>query len=45
MNVLEINNLHKSFNEKEVLRGINMKIKEHSIFGFVGKMEQVKLLQ
>lgn len=37
MNVLEINNLHKSFNEKEVLRGINMKIKEHSIFGFVGK--------
>jgi ABC-2 type transport system ATP-binding protein len=37
MNVLEIKNLHKSFNEKEVLRGINMTIKEHSIFGFVGK--------
>lgn len=37
MNVLEIKNLHKSFNEKKVLCGIDLTIKEHSIFGFVGK--------
>ena len=37
MNVLEIKNIHKNFNEKEVLRGIDLTIKENSIFGFVGK--------
>ena len=36
MNVLEINNLCKSFGSKEVLRKLNLSVPEHSIYGFVG---------
>ena len=37
MNVLEIKDLKKSFGEKEVLKGIDLAVPEHSIFGFIGK--------
>ena len=37
MNVLEIKELKKSFGEKEVLKGIDLAVPEHSIFGFIGK--------
>ena len=37
MNMLYINNLRKSFGDKEVLRGLNLSVPEHSIFGFIGK--------
>ena len=37
MNALTISDLHKSFGEKQVLRGLSMEVPEHSIFGFVGK--------
>lgn len=37
MNVLEIQNLKKSFGSKEVLCGINLSVPEHSIFGFIGR--------
>lgn len=37
MNVLEIENLKKSFGSKEVLRGLNLSVPEHCIFGFIGK--------
>lgn len=36
MNVLEIQNLYKAFGTKEVLRGLNLTVPEHSIYGFVG---------
>ena len=36
MNILDIKDLHKRFGEKEVLRGINLEVLEHSIFGFIG---------
>ena len=37
MEMLRIENLHKRFGDKEVLRGLNLSVPEHSIFGFVGK--------
>ena len=37
MDILKITDLYKSFGDKEVLRGLELTIPEHSIFGFVGK--------
>ena len=37
MDMLRITNLHKRFGDKEVLRGVNLSVPEHSIFGFIGK--------
>lgn len=37
MNILEIKGLYKSFSDKEVLRGLDLTVPEHSIFGFVGR--------
>lgn len=37
MDMLRITNLHKRFGDKEVLRGLNLTVPEHSIYGFVGK--------
>lgn len=37
MNVLEINQLNKSFGNKDVLSGLDMKVPKNSIFGFVGQ--------
>ena len=36
MNVLEIQNLYKAFGTKEVLRGLDLTVPDHSIYGFVG---------
>jgi ABC-2 type transport system ATP-binding protein len=35
--MLEITNLHKSFADKEVLKGVDLIVPENSIFGFIGK--------
>lgn len=37
MSMLEIANLHKSFADKEVLKGVDLIVPENSIFGFIGK--------
>lgn len=37
MDMLRITDLHKHFGDKEVLRGLNLSVPEHSIYGFVGK--------
>lgn len=37
MNVLEINQLNKSFGNKNVLSGLDMNVPKNSIFGFVGQ--------
>ena len=37
MNMLCITDLHKRFGDKEVLRGLNLTVPEHSIYGFIGK--------
>lgn len=37
MNILQIENLQKSFHNQKVLNGFNMNVPEHSIFGFVGQ--------
>ena len=37
MNMLQITGLCKRFGEKEVLRGLDLSVPEHSIFGFIGK--------
>jgi ABC-2 type transport system ATP-binding protein len=37
VNVLEINQLNKSFGNKDVLSGLDMKVPKNSIFGFVGQ--------
>lgn len=37
MDMLRIENLKKSFGDKEVLRGLNLNVPEKSIFGFIGK--------
>ena len=34
---LRISGLCKSFGTKEVLRGLELSVPEHSIFGFIGK--------
>ena len=37
MDVLSIKNLKKRFGDKEVLRGIDLSVPEHSVYGFIGK--------
>ncbi len=37
MNILEISDLQMSFGTNHVLRGLNMEVPEHAIFGFVGR--------
>ncbi len=37
MDMLRITGLHKRFGDKEVLRGLDLSVPEHSIFGFIGK--------
>ena len=37
MEILTIQNLKKNFGSKEVLRGIDLSVPEHSIFGFIGR--------
>ena len=37
MDMLKINNLKKSFGDKEVLKSISLSVPEKSIFGFIGK--------
>ena len=37
MNTLTVSGLYKSFGEKQVLKGLELSVPEHSIFGFVGK--------
>lgn len=37
MDMLCITDLHKRFGDKEVLRGLNLTVLEHSIYGFIGK--------
>ena len=37
MNILTITDLHKSFGEKQVLRGVSLSVPTGSIFGFVGR--------
>ena len=37
MDMLRIIDLHKRFGDKEVLRGLNLTVPEHSIYGFIGK--------
>lgn len=37
MDVLAIQNLKKSFGSKEVLRGLDLSVSEHCIFGFIGR--------
>lgn len=35
--MLEISNLNKRFGDKEVLKGLNLSVSDHSIFGLIGK--------
>lgn len=37
MDMLHITGLHKRFGDKEVLRGLELTVPEHSLFGFIGK--------
>lgn len=37
MDMLHIENLHKHFCDKEVLKGVNLSVPEHSVFGFIGR--------
>lgn len=37
MNVLEINDLYKSFGPLNVINGLNMKVEQNKIFGFLGQ--------
>ena len=37
MDMLRITGLYKSFGDKAVLKGLNLTVPEHSIFGFIGK--------
>ena len=37
MEVLRIENIKKSFADKEVLKGVNLKVNSNTIYGFVGK--------
>ena len=37
MEILHISNLKKRFGDKEVLKGLDLIVPEHSIFGFIGK--------
>ncbi len=37
MDMLRITGLYKRFGDKEVLKGLNLTVPKHSIFGFIGK--------
>lgn len=37
MDMLNITDLYKSFGDKNVLRGVDLSVPEHSVFGFIGK--------
>ena len=37
MDVLRVEGLYKSFGEKQVLKGLEFSVPEHSVFGFVGR--------
>ena len=37
MDMLRITGLHKRFGDKEVLRGLDLSVPEHSLYGFIGK--------
>lgn len=37
MDIIQIKNLKKRFGDKEVLKGLDLSIPEHSVFGFIGK--------
>lgn len=37
MGILNITDLKKSFGDKTVLKGVNLSVPEHSVFGFAGK--------
>ncbi len=37
MNILEINNLSKSFGSQKVIQNMSFSVPEHSVFGFIGK--------
>lgn len=37
MDIIQIKNLKKHFGDKEVLKGLDLSIPEHSVFGFIGK--------
>lgn len=37
MDMLTITNLKKSFGDKDVLRGLNLSVPQHSVFGFIGR--------
>ena len=37
MEMLQITGLYKRFGDKEVLKGLNLTVPEHSIFGFIGR--------
>jgi len=37
MEILKIHGLSKSFGDKKVLRGLDLSVPEHSVFGFIGR--------
>jgi ABC-2 type transport system ATP-binding protein len=37
MDMLELSNVYRRFGDKEVLKGLELTVPEHSIFGFIGK--------
>ena len=37
MDMLQITGLHKGFGDKEVLKGLDLTVPEHCIFGFIGR--------
>ena len=37
MDMLTVRGLHKSFGDKQVLRGLDLTVPEHSLFGFIGR--------
>lgn len=37
MDMLRIDDLHRRFGDKEVLKGLNLSVPENSIFGFIGR--------
>lgn len=37
MDMLHIEGLEKRFGDKQVLKGVNLSVPEHSVFGFIGK--------
>ena len=37
MDMLTVNGLAKQFGDKQVLRGVDLKVPAHSVFGFIGK--------